>query len=472
MWRLALALTALACTSLFFACAAKDEPLTPPEPTHVWTWLSGSDDTWQAGVYGTKGIASAANVPGARFLTASWTDASGRLWIFGGDGLDSTGWHDLLNDLWMFDPRTSLWTWVSGTDLIDEPSSYGIKGVANPTNVPGARYSGASWTDAAGRLWLFGGFGFAAPGTFGRLNDLWRFDPATELWTWVGGSDSLDEASVCGTKGIPSPTNRPGAREGAVCWRDTSGRTWLFGGSGFGQSGYASVLNDLWRLDEATLEWTWVSGDCSPDQLGVYGTKGVPDPANVPGARVNAARWLDTAGRLWLFGGEGWGSDFEGNVYLLNDLWSFDPGTGLWTWVWGSDVVDAAGFYGTMGTTSATNIVGARRNPVAWCASDGTFWLFAGDGNGEAGHVGFLNDLWKFDRNTGLWTWVGGSKTPGTVGTYGTRGHAAATNLPGSRAWSASWIDRDGRFWLFGGSGYAKDGTYSGLLNDLWRYVR
>lgn len=469
---LALGLSVLACLSLFFGCAAKEKPPEPPEPTKVWTWISGSENTWQAGVYGTEGTASAANVPGARILAASWIDASGRLWLFGGNGVDSTGWNDVLNDLWMFDPGTSQWTWISGSDLIDEPGFYGTKGVAHPANVPGARYSAGCWTDAAGRLWLFGGYGLGAPGTVGCLNDLWRFDPATRLWTWVGGSDGPDEPGVYGAKGITSPSNTPGAREGAVCWRDTSGRTWLFGGSGFGQPGYSSVLNDLWRLDEATLEWTWVSGDCNTDQLGVYGTKGVADFTNVPGARANAATWSDSAGRLWLFGGEGWGSDFEGNVYLLNDLWSFDPATGLWTWISGSDVVDAAGTYGTQDVASATNIIGARRRPMTWSPSDGMFWLFGGDGNGEAGQAGFLQDLWEFNPNAGIWTWVGGSKTPSMVGIYGTRGVPAATNLPGSRSFSVSWIDPEGRFWIFGGSGYAKDGTYSGLLNDLWCYVR
>ena len=35
-------------------------------------------------------------------------------------------------------------------------------------------------------------------------------------------------------------------------------------------------------------EWTWVSGAKTDDQSGTYGTKGVPDAANVPGARMKA----------------------------------------------------------------------------------------------------------------------------------------------------------------------------------------
>jgi N-acetylneuraminic acid mutarotase len=463
---LALSLTFLS------ACAAKREPLDPTESPAVWTWVSGSDETWEAGVYGTKGVASPANVPGARYRAASWIDSAGRLWLFGGDGRDSTGWHDLLNDLWMFDPGTSEWTWISGSDLIDDAGSYGTKGVAVPSNVPGARYSSVCWADGDGRFWLFGGIGFVAPGTFGRLNDLWSFDPMAGVWTWMGGSNGLDQLGVYGTKGLSHPSNCPGARDGAVCWWDPAGRLWLFGGSGFGQSGYAGVLNDLWRLEGSTLEWTWVAGDCETDQLGSYGTKGVGDYANVPGARLGSATWRDSAGRLWLFGGQGWGSDFDGNVFFLNDLWSFDPSSGDWTWVAGSDRVGAVGDYGSLGVAAATNIAGARLNPACWHGTGGAFWLFGGVGYGEANLDGLLCDLWEYNQGSGLWTWMGGPKNPNLIGTYGTLGVPAAMNHPGSRSCSASWVDSQGRHWLFGGYGYGTDATYSGLLNDLWRYDR
>jgi N-acetylneuraminic acid mutarotase len=465
-------MTVFACLILSFACSAKEEAPEPPEPTNVWTWVSGGQVTWGTGIYATKGSPSSIGVPGARFMSSEWTDASGRLWLFGGEGVDSTGTYGLLNDLWRFDPGTSQWTWISGSEVRDQPGSCGTKGVAAPGNVPGARAFAVSWIDGAGRLWLFGGSGLAATGIYGRLNDLWRFAPDTGLWTWMGGSDATEQPGVYGVRGTGSPSNWPGARDGAVCWRDAAGMSWLFGGSGVGISGYASVLNDLWMFDGSTLEWTWISGDSEPDQLGVYGTKGVADSANVPGARLIPGTWIDPAGRLWLFGGEGWGSDLEGNVYLLNDLWSFDPSTGLWTWFGGSDKVDADGSYGTNGVASPSNVVGARRHPMTWRASDGSFWLFGGDGNGETDWAGFLNDLWKYDPAAGLWTWVGGSKTPGTVGVYGTKGTPAAANLPGARSWSACWLDPQGRFWLFGGGGYGTDPTYNGPLNDLWRYVR
>ena len=47
------------------------------------------------------------------------------------------------------------------------------------------------------------------------------------------------------------------------------------------------------------------------DQTGTYGTRGMPDAANVPGARDGSISWTDESGNLWLFGGEL--QDSEGN---------------------------------------------------------------------------------------------------------------------------------------------------------------
>ena len=60
-----------------------------------------------------------------------------------------------LNDLWKFDG--SNWSWISGDNTVDSLGVYGVKGVASPSNVPGARRYAMSWTDSNGALWLFGG---------------------------------------------------------------------------------------------------------------------------------------------------------------------------------------------------------------------------------------------------------------------------------------------------------------------------
>jgi hypothetical protein len=155
------------------------------------------------------------------------------------------------------------------------------------------------------------------------FNDLWRFNPATLEWTWMSGSDWPNEPGDHGVQGVPDPQNVPGARSAGVSWIDSEGNFWLFGGEGYyGQEGYdPDALNDLWRFDPMTLEWTWMSGSDSCDPRGIYGTKNAEDLQNFPGGRTYSSSWYDPNGKFWLFGG--WGPDTDNNWGALNDLWSF-----------------------------------------------------------------------------------------------------------------------------------------------------
>jgi len=143
-----------------------------------WTWMGGADVMGQPGTYGTQGIASPSNVPGGREFTVSWTDPSGNLWLFGGNGLTnsshSTTVRGDLGDLWEY--RSGQWIWVGGSDTVSQIGNYGTLGTASPSNIPGSRNSAVGWTDASGNLWLFGGAGFDS-GSPGYLNDLWQYGP-------------------------------------------------------------------------------------------------------------------------------------------------------------------------------------------------------------------------------------------------------------------------------------------------------
>jgi len=55
------------------------------------------------------------------------------------------------------------------------------------------------------------------------------------------------------------------------------------------------------------------------NQFGTYGTQGVPDVGNTPGARRSAVSWIDGSGAAWLFGGYDDGGGNEAT--LLGDLW-------------------------------------------------------------------------------------------------------------------------------------------------------
>jgi hypothetical protein len=187
-------------------------------------------------------------------------------------------------------------------------------------------------------------------------------------------------------------------------------------------------------------------------------------PSNVPGARIEASGWTDSAGNLWLFGGS---PGPKGQFNLLNDLWRFSSGE--WTWMGGSSTTDQSGTYGFEGVSAVTNAPGARAGALTWIDSSGNLWLFGGDGYAStAGVYYFLNDLWKYDA--GQWTWVSGAKVVNQTGSYGTQGVPAAANVPGARYSALSWIDASGNLCLFGGTGFATSDAAPYYLNDLWCY--
>ncbi len=358
----------------------------------TWAWDSGSSTANASGVYGTPSVASINSVPGARQGAVSWTDASGNLWLFGGYGYDSLGTHGYLNDLWEYNPTAGTWTWVSGSNVDFASGVYGTQGVPSTSNVPGARYDAISWTDSAGNLWLFGGYGYSS-GSAVLFNDLWKFNPTAGTWEWVSGSNSVFASGVYGTQGVPSTSNVPGARDNAISWTDSTGNLWLLGGYGLDSSSHEDLLNDLWEFNPTAGTWTWVSGSNVTDASGVYGTQGVASTNNVPGARSSAISWSDAAGNLWLSGG--YGFDSSGNEYLLNDLWKFNPTAGTWDWVSGSNTLDAIGVYGIQGTASTSNLPASRYYSISWTDSSGNLWLFGGYGYSSSGG-GYLNDLWEF----------------------------------------------------------------------------
>lgn len=471
--------------------------------TADWAWMGGSnvvpcDNCGQSGIYGTLGVPNAANIPGGRVEAVSWIGANNRLWLFGGYGTDAAGNNGNLNDLWEFNPSTDIWTWNGGSKTVPcttcgQPGVYGALGTPNAANIPGSRGSAASWTDSSGNLWLFGGTGFDASGNNGNLNDLWEYNPATNEWTWMGGSSTMvtipnadgeyGQVGVYGTLGTPSAANIPGGRSALVPWVDQAGHVWLFGGFGLDAKGYLGGLNDLWELNLSTAEWTWMGGS---DSLicqsvgcgvpGVYGNLGKSNAGNVPGGRYESTSWIDESGNFWLFGGYGY--DANNTQGDLNDLWKYSPSTKEWAWMGGNSTGAASGgwpgIYGTLGTPAAANIPGVRYETGEWVDKSGHFWLFGGTGYDAFANSGVLNDLWEFNPSTNEWAWMGGSNNvasnnDGQPGVYGTLGTPAAANIPGGRYECLSWTDSSGNFWLFGGEGNDSKGNW-GALNDMWKY--
>ena len=370
----------------------------PPAVHNQWAWMGGSQAMDQPGNYGTQGVPSTANVPGARFWACSWTDTSGNFWLFGGYGWGSPAKEGDWGDLWEY--SNGQWAWVDGpdqpvgTDYPSQPGIYGTMGVPAPGNQPGARDSATCWTDPQGNIWLYGGEGFDSTGTAGQLEDLWRYNNGE--WAWMNGSDiatqetngSYQGMAVYGTQGVAAPSNTPGPRRWASGWADPSGNLWLFGGAGEicclnGNYALGGDLNDLWIYTPSTGEWTWMAGSNQIARYGTYGTLGTSAPGNTPGSRTGAAAWSDAAGNLWLFGGSGVGIVGDdcggGMVCILNDLWKFNPSLNEWTWVAGPNISDQPGVYGTEGMAAPGNLPPPRENAVTLADSEGNVWLFGGD---------------------------------------------------------------------------------------------
>jgi len=405
---------------------------TPPSTVGQQIILNAQSEN-QGGFYNTVGTAG---VPGGRYGAATWTDNSGNLWMFGGNGNSccSTG---LLNDLWEFNassfypasynyvtgaPFTSVpgqWTWEGGSSQIN------LKGVytgAVGTLIPGARVNAVTWTDAVGNLWLFGGYGFDGSSNEGFLSDLWEYTGGN--WVFVAGNQTVNQKGNYGTLGTAASTNLPGARHEAVGWADASGNLWLFGGEGEDSvATVGGILNDLWEFNIASGHWTWVSGSSTANQTGVYGslpfagppsttgaagTFGLPTGATgtFPGSRWGASAWTDAGGNFWLFGG--WGLDSSGTNGngALNDLWVYTPNStpgqpGTWTWIKGSNTGSQNGSYGNLTRLYETYYIwtpGGRSNATHWIDGQGQLWLFGGEGYDSTSKTGngYLNDMWRY----------------------------------------------------------------------------
>ncbi len=358
-----------------------------------WVWVSGGNTINLAGNYGTKSVSSTTNNPGGRYAGVTWNDNNGNIWIFGGYGNGSAVSAGYLNDLWKYTIATGEWTWVSGSNAISQQGTYGTLGVASSSNTPGARAHAVTWVDNNGNLWMHGGQGLATSTTVYYLSDLWKFDVTTSQWTWVSGTNVVSSVGIYGTKGTPAAGNRPGGRASAVSWTDNTGNLWLFGGNGHATALTMSKLNDLWKFDIGTSQWTWVSGYNGLDFAPVFGVKGAPATSNIIGARDQMVSWKDGSGNFWILGGHG--KDVtNGFNNILNDVWFYNLSTNVWTYVAGSTNALQGGTYGTQGVLSSTNVIGARQKSVSFADTNGDLWLFSGNGKPSSG-TGYLNDLWK-----------------------------------------------------------------------------
>ena len=421
-----------------------------------WTWMEGEKNPDTKGNYGIMGVAAATNSPGSRMGACTWKDKQGNFWLFGGNGFSESS-SGLLNDLWKYNPASGQWTWMGGDNSTNTTGQYGILGLPI-FQYPGARENAVSWTDEQGNFWMFGGSGFAANSEIGFLNDLWKYSPSLNFWSWEGGSNRLNQEGRYGDRGESSGSNFPGGRNLSTGWVDDGGNFWLFGGFGYADNDHLGALNDLWKYTPGSGEWTWLKGSKSDKAEEHYGRKGDFADKNTPGGRQGATGWKDKQGNLWLFGGE------RSNRFYC-DLWIYDPEQNEWAWMSGLDETNALPVFDDIGVPTENGHPGSRSLASGWVDPPGDLWLFGGTGYGGNAGTGSLNNIWKYSIERNDWTLIKGEATGHAVAVYGTREVPSSSNKPGGTSNASSWTGDDGTFWIFGGR------TDNGFLGQAWNFT-
>jgi hypothetical protein len=448
-----------------------------------FTWMFGPNTLTGLGSYGTATLppppapTQDPNTPGGRDFAATWSPASNLKWMFGGLGLPVSSaanyLPNILGDLWVFWPGCGPGGCGSQTGIwipADVPTVTSvIGGITNVVVNPNPVYPNPMVT----------------PATSSIQNDI-----------------TINTTDTAGNPITYLYPAAPGARWGSVTWTDASGNFYLFGGQGNAAPGFNGLLNDLWKFTPGrggidydvsgpsyVGSYTYLGHWASPSNWATANVPGVYAGTALPGGRWGAAYCTDAStNTLWMFGG--FGLDSAGNGGLLNDLWSYNISSGVWTWVGpsSSTAINNNGIYGTLGTAGGTP--GGRQTAVLWADGNGNLWLFGGLGldsvgtqnpgaagglpNGSTPEGALLNDLWQYNIATQQWTWMSGGGATGLaeqIGVYGAQQVPAAGFYPGSRWGSSGWSDSNGNLWFFGGWGYASSLAQStGFLDDIWEY--
>jgi Galactose oxidase, central domain/Kelch motif len=358
-----------------------------------WTWFGGDttgSSAVTAGSYGVKGVAAASNWPPVRYQPAYWTDTSGKLWLFG--GVIANGASVIGNDLWVFDPQTKLWTWMSGSQNGALPNGvWGTQGVPSTNNFPPSKGYGANcWVDKDNNLWLFAGYASDITGSLGNSNDLWRYNITTNEWTWINGSNTI--ANIVPSQGLSNvfaATNVPqGLGEVKSSWVNNQNIAYFFGGTPASEG-----INEIWKYDPAINQFAFIKGGTAAN----YGTLGVEAASNLPPARASYTKWQDLKGDFFIFAGL---TGFITNN-TTNDVWRFRDSTSNWTWLSGSNQFGDSSAQQIYCTPSKTNYPSSRfeNQTASAIGCTALLWTYGGFTDPNVA-FGAYNDLWSFNTKT------------------------------------------------------------------------
>lgn len=273
---------------IMFGGRYRDAPMMPYDLFNdVWA-LDLAQLTWQQ-------IQTTGTAPSPRSSTAAVFDAAtNELVIFGGNESSSGLNFTPKNDVWALDLGSGAWRQVQTTGGGPEPREFHAAAI-----------------DPARRVLYVHAGGDANAFTGPFLSDLWSLDLATGVWT----------------EEDPGGAGAPDARiNGGLFFDAATSRVILFAGH---DDGAVGNQNDTWAFDTTSKTWSAIVQPeivmTQPPNFCVFPPDFTQPNLNAPDRRSGYLGVQDPDGpRFYVYGGK---TDC-GNI---DDVWSFDFATGVWT---------------------------------------------------------------------------------------------------------------------------------------------
>ncbi|XP_061165045.1 uncharacterized protein LOC133174017 [Saccostrea echinata] len=385
---------------------------------------------------------------GGRGGSSFWQEDVFNTWVFGGKGIYN-GRPSMKNDLWKYNVRERKWTLEHpGSESLDISSKN-----KNRAPVP-RRY--ASMCGVPGTLIVvFGGMNKDKQ----VLGDTWVF--VFKKKEWLPLSEMLKNLRNESIGESPDP------RADAVVWCMQT-KMMLFGGI----SETLDQYDDMWEYSLIDLNWRQEKLSSELHRKGI-----IRPQITYPAGRSGATAWVGHNEQLYMFSGNTQTKnkvDSHHNSGFSTDLWNFDCKKNAWVKIMGDPNKCLAGYYGKKGMANKKNIPGCRRGAIHWTDSEGHLWMFGGEGassdprtiSDEVPDV-ILNDLWYFDLDYKMWSWMGGSDRASDPGSYGSADNEFDHGRYPSCRTDAMSFNTWNELYVVGGIGHDSTKAFS-LLDDVW----
>ena len=304
----------------------------------------------------------------------SWTDSSGNLWLFGGDGYDADGGAGYLNDLWEFNPSNQTMGRGWAEAARSQRRLRRLRHVGTPAagNIPGGRVRRFELDRQAAAISgsLAEGYGSVA-GTTRLSQRPVGVQSIHERMDLDGRKQRLDLPIATAPIAV-----QPGVYGtlGTCRWKYPRGPRWPRAGptaaaisgslAADGSTDCVWLLNDLWEVQSfhQANGPGWAEARCTHGATsGVYGTLGTPAAGNIP-RRPRLRFELDRQQRQFLALWRLWLQMPTAMMAISTTCGSsILPRTNGHGWAEAArQAATPAGVYGTLGRPLPANIPGGR----------------------------------------------------------------------------------------------------------------